>query len=264
MARLWQLVGPPLRPSPGDLVVFQDTIAAWHAANARTPRALILGVTPEFCQLRWPVGTSLHALDGSREMIEAVWPGPPAAALPGSWTAMPLAQGCCDIVVCDGGFGLLSYPEGQTKLLRELHRVLSPGGIFAVRLFAPTRQVGTVEQVFAKLDAGGIASLDALKLHLWGALHGDQGQGVRPQEVVANILAAVGEFDRLAENHGWPLEHVRSLAMHCQSTAIYHLTDAAELVRMASIALGGFEPVGITEPDYELGAWCPIVTLRRI
>ena len=263
MARLWQLVGPPLRPSPQDLAVFQDAIACWHAAHARTPRALVLGVTPELCQLRWPDGTLLQALDGSRQMIDAVWPGPPAAAILGSWTAMPLATGSCDIVVCDGGFGLLSYPQEQTELLRELHRVLPPGGIFAVRLFAPKGRTGTLEEVFANLHAGGIASLDALKLRLWGTLHGDAFQGVRPQEVVTSILAAVGNFDRLAEDHGWPLEHVQSLGLHRQSTAIYHLTEATELVRMASLDPGGFESVGITEPDYELGECCPIVTLKR-
>ena len=254
MARLWQLVGPPLKPSAEDLAIFQDAIICWHAAHARAPRALILGVTPGLCQLRWPADTSLHALDGSRQMIEAVWPGQPAAAIHGSWTAMPLATGSCDIVVCDGGFGLLPYPQGQKKLLRELHRVLTPGGIFVVRLFAPTGRTGTVEEVFANLHTGGIASLDALKLRLWGALHGDAYRGVRPQEVVAHILAAVGDFDRLADDFGWPLEHVRSLELHRQSTARYHLTEAAELVRMASCDPGGFESLGITEPDYVLGA----------
>lgn len=263
MARLWQWVGPPLRPAAEDLAVFQDTIVRWHAAHGRAPRALILGVTPELYQLRWPAGTSLRALDGSRQMIETVWPGPPAAVLLGSWTAMPLATGSCDIVLCDGGFGMLPYPQGQADLLRELHRVLAPGGIFAVRLFAPKGRTGTAGEVFANLQAGGIASLDALKLRLWGALHGDAHQGVRPQEVVAHILAAVENFDRLAEDHGWPLEHVRSLELHRQSTTIYHLTEAAELVRMASCDPGGFESLGIIRPGYVLGACCPIVTLRR-
>jgi SAM-dependent methyltransferase len=263
MARLWRLVGPPLRPAPEDLGVYQDAIRRWLASHGGAPRALILGVTPELCGLSWPAGTSLRALDGSRQMIKSVWPGPPAAALLGSWTTMPLAAGSCDIVVCDGGFGMLPYPQGQAELLRELHRVLAPGGIFAVRLFAPRGRTGKVEEVFADLDRGAIASLDVLKLRLWGALHGDAHQGVRPQMVVARILAAGGGFDRLAEDCGWPLDHVRSLELHRASTAVYHLTEAAELVRMASCDPGGFESLGIVEPGYALGACCPIVTLMR-
>jgi SAM-dependent methyltransferase len=263
MARLWQLVGPPLRPAPEDLAAFQDAVDLWPETHGRTPRALILGVTPELYALRWPPGTSLCALDASQPMIDTVWPGSPTAALRGSWTAMPLATGSCDIVVCDGGLGMLSYPHGQAELLRELHRILVPGGIFVVRLFAPKGRTGTVEEVFANLDAGNIASLDALKMLLWGALHGDAHEGVRPREVVARILAAVGSFDRLAEDHGWPLEHVRSLELHRESTAVYHLTDAGEVVRMAMYDPGGFETVGVVEPGHALGACCPIVTLRR-
>ncbi|MDP1735079.1 MAG: methyltransferase domain-containing protein [Sulfuritalea sp.] len=263
MARLWRLVGPPLRPAPADIAVFQKTIDQWCAPHDRAPRALILGVTPELHGLRWPTGTALLALDGSRQMIDAVWPGRPAAALLGSWTAMPLAAGSCDIVACDGGFGMLSYPDGQMELLRELHRVLAPDGIFVVRLFAPKGRTGTTEEVFADLRAGNVTSLDALKLRLWGALHGDAREGVRPREVVERILAAAGDFTRLAEDHGWPLEHVRSLELHRASTAVYHLTEAREVVRMATDDPGGFEHVDTVEPRYALGACCPIVTLRR-
>ncbi|MCE9642187.1 MAG: class I SAM-dependent methyltransferase [Betaproteobacteria bacterium] len=262
MARLWQLVGPPLRPAAQDRAAYHGALGQWRREHARPPRALILGVTPELHALDWPAGTSLLALDASPQMIEAVWPGPAGTALRGSWTAMPLAAASRDIVLCDGGFGMLSYPHGQAALLRELRRVLAPGGIFAARLFAPKGRTGNADEVFARLAAGDIASLDALKLQLWGALHGSPEQGVQPQCVVAHILAAVGGFDRLAADHGWSLEHTRSLELHRASQATYFLTDAAEMVRMAGGAQGGFECLDIVEPDYELGACCPIVTLR--
>ena len=263
MAHLWHLVGPPLRPAADDLTVFQNSIDRWCAANTRAPRALILGVTPELYRLSWPSGTVPTALDSSRAMIDEVWPGPAATALQGSWTAMPLAASSRDIVVCDGGFGTLAYPRVQADLMRELHRILAPGGIFVVRLFAPTGRTDTVTDVFARLDAGDIASLDSLKLQLWGALHGNAHQGVRPRDVVALILGAVGSYDRLAEAQGWPIEHVRSLNLHRASNAVYHLTEAEEVIRMAIDDPGGFECLEKVEPNYALGACCPIVTLRR-
>lgn len=263
MARLWRLVGPPLRPSAEDLAIFQGAIDRWREEHPAPPRALILGVTPELYALDWPAGTSIRALDGSPQMIKEVWPGPSESALLGSWTAIPLPDASCDIAVCDGGFGMLPYPHGQIALLAELRRILSPGGIFVVRLFAPKGRTGSVADIFGKLAAGLIPSLDSLKLQLWGALHGDATQGVRPRDVVAQILDAVGSFDHLARVYGWSLDHVRSLELHRQSSAAYYLTDAAELVRMACGEPGGFETPAVVEPAYELGSCCPVLALKR-
>lgn len=264
MARLWQLVGSPLRPAAQDLAAFRAALARWRGCAGQPPRALILGVTPELHAVDWPTGTSLRALDGSRQMIDAVWPGPAGTAILGLWTAMPLASASCDIVLCDGGFGMLRYPEGQTALLRELRRVIAPGGLFAVRLFAPRGRTGTADEVLARLARGDIASLDALKLQLWGALHGSPEQGVQPRTVFARIVAAAGSLERLAAEQRWSAAHVQSLKLHRESPASYFLTDAPELVRMATIDPGGFECLDITEPGYELGACCPLVTLRRV
>jgi SAM-dependent methyltransferase len=263
MAHLWRLVGPPLRPAAADLAIFQGAIDQWRTEHSAPPRTLILGVTPELHALDWPGGTVLRALDGSPQMIGEVWPGPPGSALLGSWTDIPLADACCDIVLCDGGFGMLPYPQGQAALLSELRRVLADGGIFAVRLFAPQGRTGSVAEVFSRLAANHIPGLDSLKLRLWGALHGDATQGVRPRDVVAHILSAAGSFDRLAADHGWPLEHVQSLELHRESSASYHLTDAAEVIRMACEEPGGFEIQAVVEPAYELGTCCPILVLAR-
>jgi hypothetical protein len=120
-----------------------------------------------------------------------------------------------------------------------------------------------VAEVFSRLAANHIPGLDSLKLRLWGALHGDATQGVRPRDVVAHILSAAGSFDRLAADHGWPLEHVQSLELHRESSASYHLTDAAEVIRMACEEPGGFEIQAVVEPAYELGTCCPILVLAR-
>ncbi len=263
MGQIWRFVGPPLRPGALDIAAFEHAIACWQSSHALPPRALILGVTPELYSLHWPNGTQLNAVDASSEMIDAIWPGARSDAIVGSWTAIPVINNGLDVVVCDGGFGMLRYPDQQTELLAEIKRVLKPGGIFVIRLFAPVSRTGTVDEIVEDLSSGRIASLDALKLRLWGALHGSLTSGVQPRTVVATIRDSVGNFDQLAHQHGWALPHVRALELHRESLVRYYLTDAAELVRMACEQDDGFVSRSIVEPEYELGHCCPIVTLER-
>jgi SAM-dependent methyltransferase len=263
MAKLWNRVGPPLKPSSADIAVFKYQISQWVDRYGAAPRVLILGVTPELYAMDWPAGTTLRALDNSRSMIEYVWPGSQEDALLGSWEDVPLEEASCDLVLCDGGFGLLPYPSGQQRLLREMRRVLAPNGVFVVRLFAPVGKTGNIDHVFAQLDGGKISSLDALKLHLWGALHGDRKEGVCPRDVAEQIFNHIGDPDSLAQTQGWSVEHVHSLELHRDSTAVYCLTDADEVVRMATNDVGGFFLDSINLPAHEFGNYCPIVALRR-
>jgi SAM-dependent methyltransferase len=263
MATRWSLVGPPLRPDTEDIALYRQAVAPRLSAHGSPPQVLILGVTPELYHLGWPPGTCIQALDNSRKMIDAVWPGSPGTALQGSWTAIPLATSSCDIVLCDGGMGMLSYPDGQKKLLHELARVLAPSGILAIRLFAPTGRTGSIGEIFDDLQAGHIASLDILKLRLWGAMHRDPRTGIQPRAVVEKILATLNSFEKLADVSGWPPAHVRTLTLHLSNTACYHLTEADEIIRMAVGSLGGFELLNLTEPGYRYGNCCPHVSFRR-
>lgn len=263
MSAYWRHVGPPLRPSAADLAIYQRVVDDATASVVPPLRALVLGVTPELYGLGWPQDVRLRALDGSARMIAAVWPGASGTALTGSWTAMPFADATFDLLLCDGGFGLLDHPAGQARLLDEAHRVLAPGGLFAVRLFAPQGRTGTMADILSDLDRGVIASLDALKLRLWGALQRNVVDGVRPREVVACILDACGAWDRLAQRQGWPVEHVRALELHRASDACYHLIDAEDLVRMACAEADGFIAAGTHRPAQAFGDCCPIVVLRR-
>ena len=264
MAGLWRFVGPPLRPAPDDCSIVHSTVLSWCAAHEKAPRVLILGVTPELYALDWPAGTQLRALDCSQEMISSVWPGAPADAILGGWTAMPLDADSFDIVVCDGGLGLLSYPDEQNQLLCEVRRVLAPGGRFIVRLFTPKGRTGSMDEVLVDLAEKRIASIDVFKLRLWGALHGDKVQGVRLRDVAEQVLSIAGDLDEFAATHGWTSGHLRSLLLYRESMKTYYLTEVSELVRMASETPGGFELNAITEPGYTLGSCCPIVTLTRV
>jgi SAM-dependent methyltransferase len=262
IASSWSLVGPPLRPAGPDLAAFNRVIGEWHAHAGRPPSALILGVTAEFfTALSWPRGTLVAALDGSPDMIAAVWPGPAELAMVGSWTAMPCEDASRDITLCDGGFGLLSLHD-QQNLLAEVARVLAPGGVFVVRLFAPMGRTGTVEEVARDLRAHQVASLDQLKLRLWGALQTSAATGVRPRDVVERIhaMSDMGRF--LVDELGWNRDHVDRLGVHRASTAVYHLTDEHGLARMLK-SVPALECLSVERPTYAFGDACPVVTLRR-
>ena len=264
MAQIWPQVGPPLRPTSEDVAIFENSVLRWAREHEKSPRVLMLGVTPELFGLRWPSGTELHAIDGSLSMIETVWPGSRNSVTLGDWTEMPFETNSFDIVVCDGGFGLLPYPNTQNLLLREVHRVLASDGVFAVRLYTPRGRTGTTEEVFQDLKAGLIASVEDLKLRLWGSVHGSAEEGVRVHDVLVEILEAVGSIQHLIEAQGWDPDYVEKLSLYRDSPTTYHLTDAAEFLRMTCIGLGGFELIDVVKPGYALGACCPIFSLRRI
>src|SRR5580698_11337179 len=107
-SRRWNQIGPPLRPSPEDIGFYAAHIDRWVLGNG-SPRALILGVTPELYRLSWPCGTNLLAVDRTRGMIDAVWPGPRSAVLCADWTAMFLPARSRDIALCDAGLILVSF-----------------------------------------------------------------------------------------------------------------------------------------------------------
>lgn len=263
IAQRWHLVGPPLRPSREDILHFEQAVDRKMKSHAGPLRALILGVTPELAALNWPPGTRLSALDGSAQMVDALWKGPREGAMVGSWTNAPIKDASLDMIVCDGGVGVLSYPADQQKLLTEIRRMLAPNGMFTVRLFVPGCHAEPIEQIAADLEARAIPSLDALKFRLWGALQANVASGVRPRDVVRHIEKIAGRLARLADCFGWPAEHIATLELHRESQVSYCLSSVADLLPLIN-AVNGLEMVDVAFPAHPFGDRCPVVSLRRI
>ncbi|MGH7489027.1 MAG: class I SAM-dependent methyltransferase, partial [bacterium] len=157
VARQWKQVGPPLRPSPQDIGFLHGALNAQGADTQL--RALILGVTPELYQLLAPVAHDLIAMDHTQAMIECVWPGARDSVILSDWRKMPLADASQDVVVCDGGLHLLSFPDGQRELVTALRRVVAQGGLCLLRLFIPPPEHESVESVLQDLLDGTVPSL---------------------------------------------------------------------------------------------------------
>lgn len=265
IASHWSHVGPPLRPCPEDVGFVEREARSWAQAYARPPRVLILGVTPELCLLAWPEGTVVRALDRSAEMIDAVWPGDPALATCGDWFSMDTAfpAGSFDFICCDGGLGLLPYPEGQAGFLRQLARLLGPDGVVVLRLFAPPRRRESPDDVLRDLRAGRLASMNVLKLRLLHAMTPNLETGVRLGDVFERIFTAEPDFAALSARVGWPIAQVVAIESYRASEDRYHLAGPGDIE--PALASAGLRVTRILKPGYDNGELFPtLICSRRV
>lgn len=254
----WQQVGPPLRPSVEDI-----KFVTAEVQKLLRPRALILGVTPELCELSWPYETKLHAVDHSQAMINAIWPGPAEAAVCAPWTALPFEDGSMDVIVGDGGFHLLSYPDEQHALVRELHRVLSPEGLVILRLFSPPATQEDTVSIVADLVQGKINNLNQLKLRFGMAMQNNPAEGVALRDFWQKLHREAGPWKNLAALVNWPLAHLEAVDAYKDSPNRYHYVSAEEVKRMFCNHPGGFSHHASHVPVYPLGERCPTVIFRK-
>jgi len=259
IARRWAQVGPPLRPSVEDVAFYASAIGGVKASSS-PPRALILGVTPELYRLTWPRGSSVLAADRTCAMIEAVWPGPREAVMCAQWTDLPLPNASRDIVMCDGGVHLLSYPDGQQKLALSLRRIVEPGGLCILRLFVPPVVRESGDQVLDDLLARRIANLNVLKLRLGMALQENASEGVELRLIFDVISQLAPSLNDLADRLGWQREHLLAIESYRDSRSRYHFVKMADVVDLFCQSVGGFAVEKTQGTAHER---CRFLVLRR-
>jgi SAM-dependent methyltransferase len=263
IARIWKQVGPPLRPSLQDIAFLNDAIGSWVRDNG-APRALILGVTPELYHLPWPNGTDVIAVDHTQGMIDDIWPGPRNAVICADWTTMPLQRGSRDIVLCDGGVHLLTYPHEHRKFVQTLHRVIASDGLCIFRLFIPPKEREEPDKILQDLLEAKISNLNLLKLRLGMALHEDITQGVQLKRVWDAIHHVAPDFNRLASLIGWPVEHLQAINTYRNCPTRYFFLSLDNVRHLFCENPGGFTFEAVHVPTYDLGERCPTVILRHI
>ncbi|HYF16101.1 MAG TPA: class I SAM-dependent methyltransferase [Phycisphaerales bacterium] len=256
IAARWGLVGPPLRPSREDTDFLRREVLPRLPG---APRVLILGVTPELHRLPWPARADVRAIDRARAMIDAVWPGEPAAALCADWRDMPLESTSFDAVLCDGGLHLLD-PPGQTRVLREARRVLRPGGLCAFRLFVPPAEHESPRAVLDDLLARRIANVNELKMRLLMAMQATPGEGVALDGVWRSLASTAPGLDALAAGTGLDPDALRALETYKDRPARYHFVDESDAA--AAFGAAGFRPIARGAPAYPLGDRCPTLIFR--
>lgn len=262
IALQWQQVGTPLRPSAEDIGIYTDVVREWIRYRG-SPRVLLLGVTPEIYHMQWPEGTDILAVDHTQAMIDYVWPGPRQAALCTDWLSLELPENSRDIVLCDGGMHLLSYPHEQQRLVHILHGVLSDQGLCILRLFVPPSHRESPDTVLQDLVEGRISNLNVLKLRLGMSLLDTVAGGVELGKIWSAIQVIASDLEGLATKIGWPLEHMLAINTYRGSKERYYFVTIDQVTGMFCDNPGGFEVHRLHMPSYELGDQCPTIVLQR-
>ncbi len=262
MAEQWKMYAPPLRPSKQDVKLFTSALAP--VLRKKGPmHSLILGVTPELYHLPWPKGTTITAVDHTQAMIDHVWPGAKEEAVCAEWTAIPLADGSCDVALCDGGMVLLNWPEEHLRFAREIRRVLKPGGLCLLRIFCRNGKTESAEAVLKNFVDGTIPTWNHLKLRLWLAMQESLEGGIQQKKMLEEILKVVPDLERHAEKIGWPVIHMKMLRKTSDNSTKYFFPNPADLEELMCAQAGGFELVSTLTHRGALGEFCPLITFRK-
>ncbi|QOC23323.1 class I SAM-dependent methyltransferase [Wenzhouxiangella sp. AB-CW3] len=255
-AAQWAHVGHPLRPSDADIAVARELVSrATEHLSLTSPRALVLGVTPELLDMRWPERTRLAAIDRCPGMIGAMLSErPDPAGVCGNWLQLPFADGSFDLVVGDGCLTVLESAGDHRRFGSELARILAPGGCLVLRLFIRPHSAETLDEIVADLNAGRIGNFHVFKWRLAMALV-DDSSGAVP---VADIWQAWRDIGfapaRLAAEQGWPLAEIETIEAYRHATARYTFPKLDEARAALSVS---FEELACRTPAYELGERCP-------
>jgi SAM-dependent methyltransferase len=262
MARVWEFVGPPLRPSPEDVLIVAGAVKLWIREHG-APRAMILGVTPELYEFLAPLSADVLAVDRNPAMIQTVWAGPPGSAIRADWTRIPEPAASRDIIICDGGLSLLEYPTGIAELVEQCRQILAAGGLCIVRPFVRPDTREEPAAVLADALAGQVPDLNALKLRLWAALQQNPTDGVRVHDVLRTVNDMDPDLESLGNRFGWAPREMAVLEAYRDSPSRYFLPSVSEVSQLFCESPGGFEMVSATSPDYPLGDRCPTVVFRK-
>ncbi len=261
-SRNWRNLGPPQRPSESDGRAMIDF--AMPALRKREGRAevVVLGVTPELTTLGWPGVARIHAVDESLPMIQSVWRAHPSIAsevTQARWQAMPLGDGSADVVAGDGSLNSLAGPEDYSDVLREVARVLAPGGVLVLRCYTRPEDLEDLDSIAAETLEGHIGSFHVLRWRIAMALKRSDMR-VAVAEILEAFTGMFPDRERLSAATGWPISAINTIEAYATSKVRYTFPTRSELAALLSEQ---FDVVQERTGAYELAERCPTICCRR-
>lgn len=257
----WDLIGPPLRPAADDLEVVRDTVTQLQRSTPdRGLDVLILGVTVEYARFGWPATTRITALEKNEAMVEHVWPGVAsgeARVVSGDWLDAAALVGPCDLILGDGVFSQLQYPDQYDRLCRQVSQILRPEGRWVVRLYAGETPGESSREVFAQALAGRLPNVSEFKLRLMMALCAEGGM---PHVAVSHIWTV---WDRQRRENPaveglWSVADRQTIENYRDSPVRYSFPPASRVIELVS---RWFAIERQQTPGYSHGASCPTLVL---
>lgn len=248
---VYRRLGPPLTPDPSDVERMRDAIAGTD------DEVLLLGVTPGIA----PLGKKLVAVEGSRMMIDRLWPGDETdrRAMVGDWTALPFEAGRFGAVIGDGA--LNSVAGGLESLIGEIARVLREGGVAVQRVFASPDEREPLERVHEDAMSGRIGNVHALKWRVAMAI-------ARPPQYLVPVADILRTFNRmfpdrgeLAAATGWDRLEIDTLDAYVDA---WHSLCFPTRGSLEAMGADRFAACRFVESDgYALAERCPLVVWTR-
>jgi SAM-dependent methyltransferase len=217
---------------------------------------LILGVTPELAEMRWPEQCSLLAVDQSVVMARTVWPGNILSkrwAVCGDWMDLPLRKSSIAIVVGDGSMNCVKYPEGIRELAGKVRDVLRDDGLLLLRCFVQPNCQELPEEIFSDLSQSKIPSVNHFKLRLLMALQYSAEEGIAVNDVYDRWAARGIDEECLMARTGWERSAVKVLEYYKGQNAVHTFPTLGEF---RSVLHEFFDEVAFSAPSYALGDRC--------
>ena len=248
---VYNRLAPPLRPAPSDAERMRAAI------SLHDDQTLLLGVTPGIASL----GQNLIAVEGSRAMIDRLWPGdqPDRRALVGDWTALPFEAGRFGSVIGDGA--LNSVASGLESLIDEIARVLRECGIAAQRVFASPDDRESLETVRDDALGGRIGNVHALKWRLAMAIAEAPDYLVPVADILSTFNAMFPDRSELASITGWDPVEIDTLDAY---VGAWHSLCFPTRGALQDIGAGRFATLRFVESEgYPLAECCPLIVWTR-
>jgi SAM-dependent methyltransferase len=221
-------------------------------------RTLLLGVTPELAI----VSQRTIAVDRSGGSLASIWPGNDAArtAVQGNWLDLPFPRAAFAGAIGDGSFNCLDFPHGYRRVLRELARVIRPGGRICVRVYVTPESCESLSEVRAATLAGRVSNVDALKWRLAHALCAARKDANLPVRAIwAAFNCAFPDRDALLGATGWTADDLAHIDAYAVLPDTFSFPTLDQVFSVVSESV--FKSHLAATTGYELADRCPILVL---
>ena len=264
IATSFSVLGPPLKPSSEDIHFVESAVQEWSSRYPPEPlRALLLGVTPEIANMRWPDASTLLAVDNSLGMAQAVWPG----NIPGKrwvacadWLALPLPNSSCDVVIGDGSLNCVRYPDSFRAVAKNIRDLLNEDGVLLFRCFVQPATKELPGEVFSDLVQARIPSINHFKFRLLMAMQSSTEQGISVRDVYKKWVDSGTDQQQLMARTGWEKRAFQSIELYKDQDVVHTFPTVTEL---RAVLLEFFDETSVSIPVYPLGERCPRFVLRK-